>query len=395
MIVIGVTGTKGKSTTSNLIAKTLQQLGEPVGLTSTVNFIVGKNEWLNDKKMTMLGRFALQKLLRDMVASGARYAIIETSSEGIAQYRHSGIEYDVCVFTNLSPEHIESHGSFENYRAAKELLFKHLTRFPAKTIKGTTIPKIIVTNADDEESARILQYNADKKTTYGMSAGDVRMSDVNSEMRGVSFQLNQTPFQLQLIGDFNAANAAAAATTIQALGFDLQKIAEALAKVPPVPGRQEFINAGQNFLVMVDYAYDPTAQTKLYELISQFQKNRIIHVTGSAGGGRDKSRRQTLGKLAGEKADVVIVTNEDPYDEDPQVIIDAVASGARGSGKTDGVNLFKILDRGEALHKALSLAHEGDLVLITGKGAEQAICVANGKKIRWDDRRVVRDYFKK
>lgn len=392
MIIIGVTGTKGKSTTSMLATKLLEQLGNTVGLTSTVALSDGKKEWLNDKKMTMLGRFQTQRLLRDMVRNGCTHAVIETSSEGILQSRHLGINYDVCVFTNLTPEHIESHGNFEAYRAAKEKLFAHLTHRRKKNIGSKAIPKIILANGDDSHAKYFLNYPADKKITFGnKSENNIRVTDIRQATGGSSCTINGVQFSTQLIGAFNAMNITAAIATIHALGFSLAELVKPLAAIEPIPGRQELILAGQPFTVMVDYAYEPESQKKLYELAQTMAHARIIHVTGSAGGGRDKSRREILGQIAGEKADIVVVTNEDPYDENPQGIVDSVARGALQAGKKEGETLFKIIDRKEAIAKALALAGHNDLVLITGKGSEQAICVANGKKIPWDDRRVVRE----
>ena len=202
---------------------------------------------------------------------------------------------------------------------------------------------------------------------------------------------------IHLLGEFNVYNSLAAVAVGLSQGLALDTISGALEKVRGVPGRMEFINEGQNFKILVDYAPEPASMEKLYEtvrgsgLISSGGK--IIHVLGSAGGGRDKSRRPILGRIAAENADYVIITNEDPYDENPEEIIGQVAAGA--NGKQEGVYLFKILDRGEAIAKALGLARENDLVIITGKGSEQAICVANNKKIPWDDREKVREILRK
>jgi UDP-N-acetylmuramoyl-L-alanyl-D-glutamate--2,6-diaminopimelate ligase len=184
-------------------------------------------------------------------------------------------------------------------------------------------------------------------------------------------------------------------------GIALEKIKSGLEKTEGVAGRLERIDASttlstgerQNFTVIVDYAFEPNAVLKLYETIKVIPHSKIIHILGSTGGGRDKARRPFLGKLAGENANIVIITNEDPYDEDPQTIIDEVAAGAVEAGKKEGENLFKILDRREAIKKALKEARENDIMLITGKGSEQAICAANGEKIPWDDRAVVREFL--
>ena len=411
LIVIGVTGTNGKSTAVHLISKMFEGTNSKCGATSTVGFKVADKECLNKKKMTMLGRFALQKLLRQMVRAGCKYAVIETSSQGVEQYRHLGINYDVAVFTNLTPEHIEAHGGFENYKKAKGKFFAHLTAKPHKIIDGKKIDKVSVVNIDDEYAEYFAGFTADEKWGYKISNSKIQIpnkfQNPNSKIveaenvelgpSGSRFNVQYSTFNIHLLGEFNVYNALAAVCVGLSQGLSLDAISGALEKVRGVPGRMEFIDEGQNFKVLVDYAPEPASMEKLYETIhnSKFiiPNSKIIHVLGSAGGGRDKSRRPVLGRLAAENADYVIITNEDPYDENPQEIINQVAAGA--AGKQEGVNLFKILDRGEAIAKALSFAREGDLVIITGKGSEQAICVADNKKISWDDREKVREILKK
>lgn len=401
LIVIGVTGTNGKSTTVHLISKMFEGAEYKVGATSTVGFKVAGEECLNKKKMTMLGRFALQKLLRQMVDAGCRYAVIETSSQGVEQFRHLGVNYDVAVFTNLTPEHIEAHGGFKNYKKAKGKFFAHLTAKPRKTINGKTVPKVSVVNLNDKYSDYFLNFSADQKYGYGVRLKNknqklIQAENVMSGVDGVNFTVNGVPFHLKLLGEFNVYNSLAAVAVGLSQGLSLEAISGALGKISGVPGRMEFINEGQNFKVLVDYAPEPESMRQLYKTIrsSGFTSAgaKIIHVLGSAGGGRDKSRRPILGRIAAENADYVIITNEDPYDENPMEIINQVADGA--VGKQENVNMFKILDRGEAIAKALSLARENDLVIITGKGSEQAICVADNKKIPWDDRSEVGEILK-
>jgi UDP-N-acetylmuramoyl-L-alanyl-D-glutamate--2,6-diaminopimelate ligase len=397
MVVIGVTGTNGKSTTVHLVAKMFEGAGFKVGSTSTVGFKIADKEWLNKKKMTMLGRFALQKMLRQMVKTGCKYAIIETSSQGVEQFRHLGVNYDVAVFTNLTPEHIEAHGGFENYKKAKGKFFQHLTAKPKKNIDGKAVPKTSIVNIDDEHAKYFSEFSADKKYGYSInSSSNIRAENIETGSGGFRFTVNGINFKINLPGGFNIYNALAAICVGMSQGLSLDIISKSLEKVSGVPGRMEFIDEGQKFKVLVDYAPEPASMAKLYETVRSVQflapGSKIIHVLGSAGGGRDKARRPILGKLAGENSDYVIITNEDPYNEDPMEIINQVAVGA--VGEKEGVNLFKILDRGEAIAKAISLAREDDLVIITGKGSEQAICVADNKKIPWDDRAKVREILK-
>ncbi|MBI5077359.1 UDP-N-acetylmuramoyl-L-alanyl-D-glutamate--2,6-diaminopimelate ligase [Candidatus Falkowbacteria bacterium] len=445
MIVIGVTGTNGKSTAVCLIAKALEAAGFKVGATSTVLFKVAEREWLNDKKMTMLGRFQLQKLMRQMVRAGCRYAVIETSSQGIEQYRHLGINYDYVVFTNLTPEHIEAHGGFENYKKAKGKLFEHLTRKRRKNIqglehddlplipsllkrggrdearsdlpptpslvrRGSQTQKVSVVNVDDEHAEYFLRFNADKKIKFAINNvnADFVGRNVSVSAAGTSFSVNSNKVNLKLIGAFNVYNALPAIAIGLSEGLTFEQVKYGLENVKGVPGRMEIIDEGQPFTVIVDYAPEPAGMGMLYNAVVALRPfenlrvtsqgdnlGRIIHVLGSCGGGRDKARRPILGQMAGEKADVVIVTNEDPYDEDPMEIINAVAAGAIQAGKEENKNLFKILDRKEAIKKAIDLASAGDLVLVTGKGAEQAMAVSGGKYIPWDDRKIIREALDK
>jgi len=393
MVVIGVTGTSGKTSTCYFLAHALEASGAKTGMTSTALFKVGDREWTNDRKMTMLGRFQLQKMLRDMVRAGCAYAVIETSSQGVVQHRHRGIAYDACVFTNLTPEHIEAHGGFENYKQAKLAFFRYAASLPRKTINGARVPRIAVLNADDGHARDFAVPGFDRIATFGAGErAEARAVAVAESLSGVSFVVGSTAFTLKTPGRVTVWNALAAIATAQAFGCDLRKISEALEKIPGMPGRYERIEEGQPFTVIVDYAFEPAALTALLDFMSA-RKNggRIIHVTGSAGGGRDVARRPVMGRISGERCDVTIVTNEDPYDDDPQKIINDVAAGAAAAGKAEGESLFKILDRGEAIRKAVSLARPGDIVLITGKGSEPVIAGPNGTKIPFDDREAARE----
>ncbi len=403
LIVIGITGTSGKSTVVYLAAKLLELAGFKVGATSTIMFKVNKKEWLNDKKMTMLGRFGLQRLLRQMVRANCQYAVIETTSQGIEQFRHLGINYDIVVCTNLYPEHIEAHGGFENYKAAKLKLFKQLKNNRTKKIAGQKISKTSIVNLDDQYAADFLQQPADKKigitlTAAGKADADVEViaiTDVTEQADGVTFIIAEQKFTVPLRGRHNVYNVAFASAIGVSQGLSLASMSTHTPQLTGVPGRLEFITEGQPFTVIVDYAFEPKAVVALYDVVKKINHQRIIHVLGSAGGGRDVARRHVLGELAGRGADIVIVTNEDPYDEDPMTIIQQVAEGARQTGKVSEKNLFTILDRRAAIVQAFKLAQPHDVILVTGKGSEQAMVVKHNKHITWDDRLVVKEELQK
>ncbi|MFH1632182.1 MAG: UDP-N-acetylmuramoyl-L-alanyl-D-glutamate--2,6-diaminopimelate ligase [bacterium] len=393
LFVIGVTGTNGKSSTTQFIAQILEGLGQNVGYTSTAGFMIAGREIENRMKITMPGRFYLQKLMRQMVRSGCKYAVIETSSQGIDQYRHLGINYDLALITNLTPEHIEAHGGFENYKRAKGKLFEHLMSRKRKTLDRELVSKTSVLNADDEHFEYFDEFSADKKFYYSWQRdfGSVnfvgKVDKINA--KGSEIKVNDLHADLKLRARFQLENMLAAIATVAAIGYPLEDVLDATEKIEPLPGRFEFINKGQPFDVIVDYAYEPEALKALFESVAMLKPKRLIGIHGSAGGGRDTSRRYKIGRLAAEREDIVIVTNEDPYDEEPRSIIEQVAKGARDAGKTDDKDLYLVDDRQEAINLAVKLAHQNDAIIVTGKGSEPVMAVAGGKKVPWSDRAAV------
>ncbi|MBI2038772.1 MAG: UDP-N-acetylmuramyl-tripeptide synthetase [Candidatus Niyogibacteria bacterium] len=377
MTVIGVTGTNGKSTTVELIVKILEEAGFKVASVSSVRFKIGDKEWPNTLKMTMPGRGALQKFLRDAKREHATHAVLEATSEGIRQSRHRAIAWDALVLTNVTPEHIESHGSFEKYRRAKEKLFKLLS----KTYRKNEIPKVMVVNADDASRDRFLRYDADKKITYSAKEYEVAFED--DGMRILTPQGME--IRSKLVGAFNLANIAAAVALARAMNIGWDEIKRGIEKVDVVAGRMEYIQK-EPFAVIVDYAHTPDALHKVYEAL---KGKKLICVLGAAGGGRDKWKRPEFGKIASEFCSEVILTNEDPYDEDPQKILLEIETGVGA-----GTKAVKILDRGTAIERAIHDAKAGDVVIITGKGCEPWIMGPHGSRTAWDDREVVRKALK-
>jgi len=360
LIVIGITGTKGKSTTVVLTGKIFQEAEIKVGWVSSLTINYGKEEIMNKYHMTMPGRFFIQSALARMVKNGCKYAIIEVTSEGIKQFRHKFIKFSGAVFTNLASEHIEAHGSFEKYRAAKMELFK----VTAKNKNGFGIY-----NTDDKNVDWFFKYPI--KNKYKLSP-----------------QNDKIDFKLNLIGDFNIANALTAATIAKSQGISDKTIKTALEKIKFIPGRLEEINEGQNFRVIVDLAHTPDSFEKVFRVFNGLPHKRLISVFGAAGGGRDKWKRPELGRIASEGSDIMIICTEDSYDEDEQKIADDIVAGCK---KTQPE---VILDRRKAINKALSLAEKDDIVLILGKGTEQTMVIGNHKS-HWDDRDVVREELKK
>lgn len=358
--VVGVTGTNGKSTVVELATKIFEEAGYKTVSLSSIRFKIIDKEWQNKLKMTMPGRLRIQKLLRKAVKAKCKFAVLEVTSEGIKQFRHKFIDFEVAVFTNLTPEHIEAHGSMKKYREAKGNLFE-----AAKNIH--------IINLDDENAEYFLQFPAKKKYSYGLEQGDINQRDLK--------------LQLSLLGNFNIYNALAAICVGVSQGIDLEICKRAVQKVKVIPGRMEEV-ISEPFKVFVDYAFTPNALEKVYRTVrNDFSPKKMTCVLGACGGGRDKWKRSVLGEIAAKFCDEVIITNEDPYDEDPMEIIRQVDIGADGKGKI-------ILDRREAIRKSLEISGPGDAVIITGKGSEPWI-IAKGKKIPWDDREIVREEFKK
>lgn len=399
LLVIGVTGTKGKSTTVAMLSHCLTALGERVAFSSTVQWGMLGTTWPNRSKMTMPGRGELQHFLTRAVKAGCTAAVLEVSSEGLAQGRHLGIAFDAAVFLNLTPEHIESHGGFRKYREAKEKLFGSLNRPWRKTLNGKRVPTVIAANVDDPYAFSFLRHAADVhvgfaqdnhavRTVVGLEI--LRAQHVACTERQCAYQLAGQAYTLPLLGAFNVQNALATISILGGLGYSREGVASALTNFPGVPGRMEEVKLGAPCRVFVDYAHEPASLQAAYAAVKLLKPSRLLALLGAQGGGRDHAKRGVMGALAGEHADVVVVSNEDPYDEDPQKIVDDVALGAERVGHAQ---VYRIVDRRAGLQKLLQLAQPGDVVLVTGKGGEEVMAIAGGKLVPWDDRVALREIW--
>ncbi|HVU79752.1 MAG TPA: UDP-N-acetylmuramoyl-L-alanyl-D-glutamate--2,6-diaminopimelate ligase [Candidatus Paceibacterota bacterium] len=371
LTVIGVTGTKGKSSVSEMLFAILTAAGHKTATAGTIRFAIGAESEPNKFKMTVPGHGFLQKFLRRAVNEGATHAVLELTSEAALQYRHLFLDLDALVFTNLQPEHLESHGSMEKYFRAKFSIGKSLARSPKR-------PRAIVANADDEYGRRFLALPVEEQIPFSYTDA------INGIIKdgSVSFMYKNTRFDVPHPGAMSVMNALAAVKAAEFLGVSPEVSARALAKLEKIPGRAERIDLGQNFLAIVDYAHTPDSLKALYAAYPQHY--RKICVLGNTGGGRDTWKRPLMGKIAEESCEEVILTNEDPYDEDPDAIVNEMAAGM---GKKPHI----VMDRREAIRKALSLAKDGDVVLVTGKGTDPFIMGPRGSKEPWSDAQVVEE----
>lgn len=377
--VIGVTGTKGKSTTVHLITKILEQTGHSVAAIGSLGYKIKDKEWPNTLKMSMPGRFRLQKFLAEVKKAGCEFVVLEVTSEGIKQKRHLGIRFDAAVFTNLHREHLESHGSFENYYHAKQELFKRTKN-------------IHVINNDDPHVRLFGDFPAQRKIFYGVRSGDMRAENIQAQPDGSAFEVYGQHFSSKLGGEFNVMNILAAMATAAMYDIDLPTIRPVIENISEIAGRLQFMQKSP-FGVVVDYAHTPDSLKAVYQALSRKQEGKLICVLGACGGGRDRWKRPEFGKIAGEYCSRIILTNEDPYDEDPEAILDEVQAGLADTAK-DGLKVERILDRREAIGAAIKTAQAGDTVIITGKGSETSMAVAGNKKIPWSDREIVQEFLR-
>ena len=386
--VIGVTGTNGKSTTIEFIGAVLKEAGYSVATLSSIKFEVGNDLRINKTGNTMPGRFAVQSILAQAVKAKCDYAVLEVTSEGIKQHRHRFIDFTGAVFTNLTPEHIESHGGFDNYRKAKLQLFAAAKGFH-------------VVNCDDENAHYFLRLGAKNKFGYGFCGSEgvrsngancavVCAQDIKTSSNGAQFSVKNNHFEISLAGEFNVYNALAAISVAVSQGISLGVCQKAVARIKTVPGRME--EASGSPRVLVDFAFTPNALEKVYSTLEHDYKGnggKLVCLLGACGGGRDKWKRPILGQIAAKHCGEIILTNEDPYDEDPQKIIDMVKDGIIKANFKG--HLHEIMDRREAIREAIKLTGPEDVAILTGKGSMPWTFLGGGKKIPWNEKEIVKE----
>jgi UDP-N-acetylmuramoyl-L-alanyl-D-glutamate--2,6-diaminopimelate ligase len=375
LYVVGVTGTKGKTSTTELVAAILEEAGLRVALANTNRFSIAGVSERNLTKRSMPGRMLLQQFLRKAADATCAYAVLEMTSEGAKQFRHAFIDLDALIFTNLSPEHIESHGSYEKYVDAKVSLARALER-------GKAHEHTIVANQGDAEAGKFLAVRVGTKRPYSLD--DARPFTTSPE--GGEMTWRGVRVHLKLPGEFNISNAVAAATFAESRGVAPEVIRSALEKFTLIPGRMERIDEGQDFSVIVDYAHTADSLDRAYSVYAGVPK---ICILGGVGGGRDVSKRKVMGTVADKHCAQIILTTEDPYDESPEDIANHVAEGIERVPHTF------ILDRRLAMREAFKQAEKGSVVFITGKGSGPYIMGPKGARIPWSDAGIAREELQK
>lgn len=363
MTVIGITGTNGKTTTSFMVWKMLNNAGRKAGVMTTVGWGVDEiHEQM--EHMTTVDVKLLNERIKKIADAGAEYLVLEITSHALSQHRDLGIPIDVAVMTNVTHEHLDYHKTFERYRDAKRKLFKKA--------------KFGIVNADDP-SAGYFVSDVEKHMTYGIKYGDLKAEKIKLRPDGVEYVTSDgLKIKTQIAGQFNVSNSLACVAVGRRLGLKDQEIADGIFALTEVEGRMVKIDEGQAFTAIMDYAHTPDAFEKLLPDMKKATEGRLIVMFGSAGGRRDPSKRKPMGVIAGKYADIVILTEEDDRDTPGEEILEMIAEGARESGKKDGKDLIKILDRPTAILEACKMAKKGDTVMFLGKGNEKTIERAHG-----------------
>ena len=399
MVLIGIVGSKGKTTTANLLWSSLNAAGYKVGQIGTANIRIGEHEELNKWHMTMPGAPLMQRILKRMQKAGCEYVVMEVPSEAQTQWRHIGINFDMLIFMNVEREIMAAHKNrMDILHSHNKRVFSSLERNPVKTVNGRKIEKAIIANVDSSHAKDYLNFNIPHKFTFGAdNNSQYKISRITTDLSGTTFFVGKQKYHINLIGKINAVNGVAAVVAALQLGVKPPQIQAGFNSLGIIPGRMEPIDEGQKFAVFVDYAHDPVSMQALMETGKELRgkESKLIVLFGGQGGGRDQEKLPELGLIAGRHADYVVISDDDPYDELPMDIINAIAVGAKKVGKVQDKNLFLIQDRREGIRKALELAKPGDIVFIACKGADQLMMLAHGKSIKWDDRTVTREELQK
>jgi UDP-N-acetylmuramoyl-L-alanyl-D-glutamate--2,6-diaminopimelate ligase len=402
IIVIGITGTKGKSTVSYLTYYLLTNLGFKTALSSSDLLYFGDKKIENKSRLTMPGHGFLQKFLQQAVDSKCEIAIIEVTSEGLMYNRHSFIDFDIAVFLNLHPEHIEHHGSYEAYRNAKGKLFKALEKSKTKKyLRGMPIKKTIIANADDFESDYYLSFRAEQKITYGLEFSplnyqhSLKPSNYKINNRGIQFTLEDKKFASPLLGKFNLYNILASFSIIKALNLPINNLDTLIKDFTGLPGRMEIIKA-KGFKVVVDYAHTPHSIEEVYKTTLEILKpKRMLCLISSDGGLRDKWKRPVIGEIAAKYCHHIVISIENPYDEDPEIILKAIEMGAKKYLAEFEIEkpIEIIPDRKKAIFRLIELAKSGDVIISIGKGNEKSI-IYKDKTVPWNEKEVFLEALK-
>ena len=387
LTVIGVTGTDGKTTTSNLLYHILKAADLRVGMISTVNAVIGDQVMDTGFHVTTPDAPDVQRYLALMVEAGLTHVVLETTSHGLEQKRVDGCEFDIAVVTNITHEHLNDHGgSLERYRAAKARLFSSL----AETLpKPQGNPRLSVLNRDDWSYGYLQEFTPAAQVCYGLTPdADIHAKDIHFNPSGIHFITVGSAFQVdvssQLVGAFNVSNCLAALTAaIRGLGINPQIAANGITALSGIPGRMERIDLGQDFTAIVDFAHTPNALLNALQAARSMTTGRVIVVFGSAGL-RDRQKRRMMSEVAAEWADLTVLTAEDPRTESLDQILAEMAAGAIVKGAHEGESFWRVPDRGDALRLALKLARSGDIVMSCGKGHEQSMCFGE-TEYPWDD----------
>jgi UDP-N-acetylmuramoyl-L-alanyl-D-glutamate--2,6-diaminopimelate ligase len=391
LVMIGVTGTDGKTTTCNLIHSILQAAGLRTGLISTVNAVIGDRVLDTGFHVTTPEALDVQSYLAQMVRAGLTHCVLEATSHGLAQHRVAACDFDLGVVTNITHEHLDYHGTFEAYREAKALLFSGLSESASKR---AAVERTAILNRDDDSYAYLATQARVRQVSYSLSGpADVRAQTLAEKPEGLELEVAGSMYHQQvtsgLRGAFNAANILAAfTTTVEGLGIAPEMAAKGIAAVRAIPGRMEPIDLGQPFTALVDFAHTPNALHRALEAARTMTAGRVIAVFGSAGL-RDRAKRRLMAEVAAQTADLTVLTAEDPRTESLDAILTEMAAGAAAGGGVEGRSFWRIPDRGEALRFAVGQAQAGDLVIACGKGHEQSMCFGE-IEYPWDDRVAMR-----